>query len=202
MATIATAQSETDLVSYAESWPEFQDGDLLLYRPLRWDVIGWLIARSGMGEFCHAAMVARDLMPLVLEVTRRGGRESSLKSQVWQWPGRIVWYRICIPEYSDFGYKWYDRTAMVARMRQFIGTKYGWWRLLGTAIRHALLMRILLPVPKDDEADRYPPFCSEAVSIAVRAGGVDPVPGLGDRVTEPADLARSMFWRRAGRLVP
>jgi hypothetical protein len=30
--------------------------------------------------------------------------------------------------------------------------------------------------------------------MACRAGGVDPVPNLADRLTEPADLARSPFF--------
>ena len=46
----------------------------------------------------------------------------------------------------------------------------------------------------EQRKDGDPPFCSEAVSIAVQAGGVDPVPTLADRYTEPGDLARSLFF--------
>lgn len=41
-----------------------------------------------------------------------------------------------------------------------------------------------------------PPYCSEACSLADRlGGGVNPVELLSDRFTEPADLARSPFYR-------
>jgi hypothetical protein len=33
-------------------------------------------------------------------------------------------------------------------------------------------------------------------------GGVDPVPHLSDRLTEPADLARSPFYEYAFTLIP
>ena len=46
----------------------------------------------------------------------------------------------------------------------------------------------------DDDASTWPPFCSQAVSMADRQGGIDPVPNLADRLTEPADLSRSEFY--------
>lgn len=48
-----------------------------------------------------------------------------------------------------------------------------------------------------------PPYCSEACSIADRlGGGVNPVEFLSDRFTEPADLARSPFYRYLFTLEP
>ena len=56
---------------------------------------------------------------------------------------------------------------------------------------------------EDDAIDRRPPFCSQACAMTDRiAGGVDPVPHLSDRLTEPADLARSTFYEYAFTLVP
>ena len=52
------------------------------------------------------------------------------------------------------------------------------------------------PSLDDEQPSRRPPFCSEACAMADRVGGgVDPVPQLADRLTEPADLARSPFYR-------
>ncbi len=50
------------------------------------------------------------------------------------------------------------------------------------------------PDEDDGEESNLPPFCSQAVSLACRRGGVDPVPNLADRLTEPADLSRSPFF--------
>ncbi len=48
-----------------------------------------------------------------------------------------------------------------------------------------------------------PPFCSHACAMADRlGGGVDPVKHLADRLTEPADLARSPFYRYRFTLEP
>ena len=55
--------------------------------------------------------------------------------------------------------------------------------------------------PEDAEREREkikipPPYCSEACSLADRlGGGINPVELLSDRFTEPADLARSPFYR-------
>ena len=50
-------------------------------------------------------------------------------------------------------------------------------------------------VEDDAVSSRCPPFCSQACAMADRiAGGVDPAPYLADRLTEPADLARSPFY--------
>jgi hypothetical protein len=61
---------------------------------------------------------------------------------------------------------------------------------------------LVRPVTDDRANGAHPPFCSQAVAIACRAGGVDPVPNLADRLTEPGDLARSPFFRYRFTLVP
>jgi len=56
-------------------------------------------------------------------------------------------------------------------------------------------VRLFVRPETDDAANgTHPPFCSQAVALACRAGGVDPVPQLADRLTEPGDLARSPFF--------
>jgi hypothetical protein len=69
---------------------------------------------------------------------------------------------------------------------------------------HLPLVRWLMTAHLDDAApDGRPPFCSHACAMADRqGGGVDPVPHLADRFTEPADLARSPFYRYRFTLLP
>jgi len=50
------------------------------------------------------------------------------------------------------------------------------------------------------DGDSSAPFCSEAVSRAWRLAGVDLVPNLADRYTEPGDLARSAHLRLVASL--
>ncbi len=125
----------------------------------------------------------------------RGGRAVRLSSQVERYPGRIDVFR---PNADD---RWprYDADKSLEVMRRFVGCDYGWWNVLATAVTHLPFIRILMRPDVDDEsvsARKHPPFCSQAVSIAERiGGGVDPVPCLADRFAEPADLARSPFYK-------
>jgi hypothetical protein len=88
-------------------------------------------------------------------------------------------------------------------MRKFTGHAYGWWHLLAVSLLHMPIVRWFIPVNyRDTDADNHAPFCSEARVIADRLAGVDPVPLLPDRLTEPGDLARSLFYRYRFTLVP
>ena len=80
-------------------------------------------------------------------------------------------------------------------MIEITGKPYGRWNLFRAALHHSIVVRLLLAPAEDDlEIGRDTPFCSQAVSLACRLGGVDPVPNLADRLTEPGDLARSSFF--------
>ena len=82
------------------------------------------------------------------------------------------------------------------------GKPYGTVNLCRAALLHLPVFRFLVPPDADDaETTTWPPFCSQAVSMACRAGGVDPVPNLADRLTEPADLSRSPFYEYRFTLV-
>jgi len=86
-------------------------------------------------------------------------------------------------------------------MIRFTGTRYGWWNLAKAALRHMPIFRLFVRANTNDEANGSPPFCSNAVAAACRAGGVDPVKMLADAATEPGDLARSPFYRYRFTLV-
>ncbi len=98
----------------------------------------------------------------------------------------------------------YDRAGTVRFMRRLAGCPYGYAVLVAAAVRHLPVVRWLVrPSLNDAAVDRRPPFCSQACAMADRlGGGVDPVPHLADCFTEPADLARSAFYRYQYTLIP
>lgn len=182
------------MIPLREARTELRDADVLLFRRQG------LIARAGRGVHSHAAMLAWwDDEPFCLETRLlAGGRAVTLHSQVQCRPGRIDWFQ------TDAGGRWpeLDRRGAVRAMRRWAGRPYGLRGLLAVALRHVPLARWLLAVQVDDaRADGQLPFCSHAVAAALReGGGVDPVPYLADRWTEPADLARSPLFRYRGTL--
>jgi hypothetical protein len=183
-------------VSLADASAEIADGDLLLFRRRG------LIAVAGRGDHSHAAKAAwwnDDLF--CLEVREwYGGRAVMLASQVEKFSGRIDVFR------ANAGQRWpgYDRTRATKLMRRLAGCDYGYAAVLAAAMLHLPVVRLGVRAELDDSAiDRRPPFCSHACAMADRlGGGVDPVPHLADRLTEPADLARSPFYQYLFTLVP
>ena len=184
-----TDADRVKLIPYLEAREQIRDGDLLLFRG------GGLISRFGRGIHNHAARAAwwgEDL--LCLEVLQRvGGRAVTLSSQVRRWPGRYDVYE------TNPENRWphYDRAAAVRFMRRLCGCDYGYGGVAAAALLHLPVVRCFIRADVDDRGiDRRPPFCSHACAMADRlGGGVDPVPHLADRLTEPADLARSPFYR-------
>ena len=165
------------------------DGDLLLFRRRG------LISIAGRGSHSHAGKTAwwgDDVF--CLEVREwHGGRAVTLESQVRKRPGHIALFR------ANPNNRWpeYDRTRSTILMRRLAGCDYGYTAVLAAAMLHLPLLRMAVRADVEDGAiDRRPPFCSQACAMVDRVGGgVDPVPHLADRLTEPADLARSPFYR-------
>lgn len=176
------------------------DGDLLLFRRRRCS-LGSVIAIAGRGEYSHAAKVGWwGNQPFCCEVREwHGGRAVSLESQVRRYSARIDLFR-ANPES-----RWpeYDRLAAVRFMRSLAGCDYGYTSVLRASLLHLPLVRLAVrPETEDNARDSRPPFCSQAVAMADRlAGGVDPVPYLADRLTEPCDLAQSPFYQYQFTLV-
>ena len=188
--------NETRYVPLAHARHRIADGDLLLFRRRG------LISIVGRGTHSHAAKAAwwdGDLF--CLEVREwHGGRAVTLESQVEKFPGRIDFYR------TNPANRWpeYDRTRATHMMRRLAGCDYGYTAVLAAAMLHLPFIRMAIrAAPEDDATLRRPPFCSQACAMTDRiAGGVDPVPHLADRLTEPADLARSPFYEYAFTLIP
>jgi hypothetical protein len=167
------------------------NADILLWRRGRGPV-GRVIAQLGRGIYSHAGLAAwRDGSLVSIDATQfHGVRQVQLAEHVDRWPGRIDVYR------SNPCCRWpFDRQAAVARMAGFLGSRYGWPSFWRAALWHVPFVRLWVAPEVDDESNgSLAPVCSQAVAIAIRAGGVDPVPRLPDRLTEPNDLARSMFF--------
>jgi hypothetical protein len=181
------------LIPFSDAVADIHDGDLLLFRGR--GVVARLISVAGRSEYTHAARAVwwgNDLF--CCEVRElRGGRAVTLESQVRRFPGLIDVFEVN----PQRRWREYDRRGAVRFMRRLAGCDYGYLGVLQAALRHAPLWRFLVrPESDDHHAPDQPPFCSQASTMADRlGGGVDPVPHLSDRLTEPADLARSPFYR-------
>jgi len=185
-----------NLARYGDVRHLIRDGDLLLYRRRG------LISIAGRGVHSHAAKAAwwHDDLFLLEVLQWFGGRAVLLRDQVRRYAGRWDVYQVN-PER-----RWpaYDRRGATRMMRQLCGGSYGYAGLAAAAMLHLPLVRCFVRADVDDRAtDRRPPFCSQACAMADRiGGGVDPVKHLADRLTEPADLARSPFYKYRFTLVP
>ena len=187
---------EVRLIPYGEARSRLRDGDLLLFR--RWG----LISIAGRGDHTHAAKAAwwgDDLF--CLEVREwHGGRAVTLSSQVQKFPARIDVYQ------TNPGDRWplYDRAGAIAVMRRLAGCGYGYAGVAAAALLHLPLVRWFARADtRDGRPPGRPPFCSQACAMSDRiGGGVDPVSHLADRMTLPADLARSPFYRYLFTLTP
>lgn len=188
-------------IKFDQARLQLRDGDLLLFRRRQglWGrlSLGALIATAGRGVHSHAAKLAWwEHEPFVCEVREwYGGRAVTLESQVQRYPRRIDVYR------ADPSQRWpdYNRSEAVRYVRRLAGCDYGYLSVLRAALLHLPGIRLVVrPSVEDSRVEQCPPFCSQAVVMAERiAGGVDPVPHLADRLTEPADLAQSPFYQYA-----
>ncbi len=181
--------NQQQLVSYADARSLIGDGDLLLFRRRG------VISVAGRGVHSHAAKAAwwgDDLFCLEIREWY-GGRAVTLSSQVRRYPGRIDVYEVN----PDNRWPEYDVAGASRFMRRLAGCHYGYLGVLTAAALHLPFVRFLTrPNMDDKDQGKRPPFCSQACAMADRlGGGVDPVPHLADPLTEPADLARSPFYR-------
>ena len=183
----------------SQSASQINDGDLLLFRGR--GLVSRLIGVAGRSTYTHAARAIwwGDILFCCEVRELKGGRAVTLESQVRKYPGLIDVFE------TNPGERWpkYDRAGALDTMRRLAGCDYGYFGVLRAALWHLPLWRCLVrPDMNDQQVTSEPPFCSQACVMADRLGGrVDPVPHLADRVTEPADLARSPFYRYRFTLV-
>jgi hypothetical protein len=181
---------------YADARDTIRDADLLLFR--RRDRLTRLIAVAGRSQYVHAAIAGwwNDRL-MCVEMTSGGGRAQLLSNIVERWPGVVDVYQ------ANVARQRFSRRRALLAMIGITGKRYGWLNLCRAALLHLPAFRFLAqPDTNDVETSTWPPFCSQAVAMADRAGGVDAVPNLADRLTEPADLARSAFYEYRFTLIP
>lgn len=188
------------VLSLSKDGYRIADGDMLLFRRDAGSIAGWLISLAGRSEFAHAGMAAwiGGQLCCLDTVQGKGGRKTPLIWLVSQFPGQILVRKTHCR---------FSRRHAVAKMRKIARKSYGWWALLRASLVHQpiirlLLWRYLLPFLVVDNNNGSLPFCSMAVSRALRAGGLDPVPNLGDAWTEPGDLYRSAAFYDWAYLYP
>ena len=191
---------------YEDVRRHIRDGDTLLFRPRDW--VGWLISigsllpRAWVAAFggrtlpnhCHAAKAIwwGDSLWVVQQTRNPYEHFQRLSLLVQQYPGKIDVYTLRAA-YS----KALQRRVMVESQKDFCLKPYGWRNLLLVIPRHIPLVRRLFPTEGEATQSKWPPFCSMAVVLADRAGGVDSAPGLAARLVEPEDLAQSPVYRYA-----
>ena len=178
--------------NFSECAEEILDSDLVLFQSRG------LIPLAGRGIHSHVGKAAWWNGELFLLEVREfyGGRAVLLESCVKKRPGRIDVFRAN----PDNRWTSYRRDKAVAVMQRFAGCDYGYWNVLMAAMTHLPCVRWFARPERNDCSETSnlsrPPFCSQACAIADRiGGGIDPVPHLADRFTEPADLARSVFYK-------
>ncbi len=182
-----------NLVRLSEQASKIRNGDLLLFRGH--GMVSRLIAVAGRSHYTHAARAIwwGDMLFCCEVRELKGGRAVTLESQVRKYAGSIDVFE------ANPSRRWknYDRCGAVRYMRRLAGCDYGYLGVMKAALQYLPLWRFLVrPDMNDKKKTSQPPFCSQACAMADRlGGGVDPVPHLADRVTEPGDLARSPFYR-------
>jgi len=181
-----------------------ETGDILLFRR-GGGLFDRLLSVAGRSPYVHVGMAVwlnNDARPvpsitgsatlcLVDVLQWHGGRVVTLESEVARYPGQYDLFSISRRFDRDF-----DRLAASRRMMKYSASRYGWWNVFRVSLRHMAFVRLLFPPLVDDKANgTFPPFCSQAVAHSCRKyGGIDPVPNLADRVTEPGDIARSLLF--------
>lgn len=208
---LAATPDERRLSRLADAARFIADADLLLFRRPVGSLISRAISVAGRSEYTHAAKAvwwrppcadSASIHPILLCCEVRefyGGRAVTLASQVRKFPGLIDVFSCDTRRFCE-----YNRAAATAWMLDLAGSRYGYRAVLHAGLAHAPIARwFVKPDTLDTANDHSPVFCSEAVSEADRlGGGVDPVPHLSDRATEPGDLARSDFYQYRFTLIP
>jgi len=183
-----------EAVPYNSVREKIKDGDtFLVLNQSLYSLATLAITISGRNNASHAGKLAwwgrgryRRLMALETREWR-GGRALHFSQVVANHPGGILIRRI--------QQRPYNVQKAIEAMINITGKPYGWWNLIKAAMLHLPVTRLFAKWDLRDTSNGSLPFCSQAVARADRAGGVDPVPHLADRLTEPGDLARSAAYR-------
>ncbi len=164
-------------------------GDWLLYRRSQ-KLSNRLIGISGRNNCYHAGMMVWwGGTPMIIHTVQwKGCVGVNLKSEVRKYPGQIEVRRPDKKRWPE-----YNEAKAIVYMREATGNEYGWWNLLRTGLRHMAVIRLFVSPPPRFDGNGGLPYCSALLDAATLAGGVDVVRDLAGSMTEPADLARTLF---------
>lgn len=174
-------------MKYAEARLEIREGDVLLFesRSTFARVIRW----ATRSRFSHAAIAAwwGERLMAVESLEGKGCRAIPL-SDVVAASKSIAVYRV-----RNGGWSQARQAAQEAVGR--LGSSYGWGAIARDALARLPLLALLWHSRHYSLDDLEDPGvrlkCSTLVAWAWRKAGVDLVPNLADRSTDPGDLARS-----------
>ena len=191
-------------MTLTDAAPAIRPMDWFLWRPT--NIFGKAIAIGGRGQYSHASKAAwwgDDLYCLEM-LQWRGGQAVPMSKYVREYPGRIdVYHTNWRDQYPE-----YNRTEALRYMKGFVGTPYAWANIWKASRAHLAFLRLFSQVEFGDDydpsdkvkrhidlkTDRGYAFCSQAGVMADNiGGGVDQVPELSDRYTEPSDIAQTTF---------
>jgi len=199
------------VIPYKEAKKYIKDADVLLFQAPPFPSIGFWITRYTGGIHSHVALAhwSNNRLMCVEQREFKGGRSVVLKSQVAQHPNRIDVYRakphVTIPEvsYEDghLGIKLVNTKLGDQRCKAIIdtalditGQPYGWKNIWKIFVGYAPLLRLARSNKNGDMEVSDCNVCSTLGSYAFRINYADPVPGLKDARTSPADLERSFLF--------
>lgn len=202
-----------------EAQLEIKDGWLLNFRGQ--GLFSSLIRLGSNGPWTHSGLSIWTRGELMCAEIRefKGGRIVTLKSQVKRYPGQIDVFE---PDFEGRYRDTYSPSGAADYMMRLAGCDYGWYAVMQASLVHMPLVRLAMSAALSKfaygrkflqycRASQYkaairkdrPPFCSMAADAAYLLGGnIDVIPNLESRLTEPTDLARSMFFKYRFSLVP
>lgn len=200
---------------YEAARPLIKDGDVLLFESKGW--VAATIRWATRSTYSHAALAVwwGDRLMVVESREGSGCRAVPLSSVIRS--SRVSVFRATeVPDEvpltdrsTALGLPVYRRVreAVAGYAIERLGQPYGWWSILRDALSRlpvlALFWRRRHYSIDDLEDPGVRVKCSTLVALAWRQGaGLDLVPNLADRSTDPGDLARSAALRRLYTLEP
>ncbi len=203
-------------VPYNVAASHLQSADVLSYRlsPIQWNPLTWLgwalckmIAIAGRSDDVHTAAVDFNTDQRLIALGMRLGSQKLLflEDEVGDNPGLIDVYRYVHGHTGDTGaLRPYEarslplkvRRAICDTMRYFaLKNRYGWLAVLRSSLYFVVGLRLLAPHFKELDADSTDkparPFCSQAVSHAIRKWAAPLLNNRPDRMMLPGDVITS-----------
>ena len=194
-----------------------ETADLLLFKPMPFPSIGWLISKYTNSEYSHAALADwKDGEVMCVEFREFcGSRIFPLKDYL-KMGYKIDVFRACskviFPVIINSNYPFESietkildndkKQDIINTAYSLIGKRYSWWTIWQLAKTYMPFIRLgQTKISKNEEPSSQQFVCSTLVSYAYRINYIDPVPFLSDSYTTPGDLARSPLFRKLFQII-